>query len=361
MLQSLPSNAICLIGFQIHSFGYTGDKMHKLTLSILFASLLSGTVNAEKVVVALSPLQWQGKDSSRAAQISAVMQAELSGSDHIRLVERETLDSILGEMKLGAQGLVAPDAAAKLGSVAGAQYICSVNLIVSQDQIMAVVKGIQIESTLSRMKYAYVAQSIDSVEFGKTLAANVEALISEFNSDSSVRGGTDEASTAKKVMPADWKRPSVMVLIPEMHVRQPELIDPAAETEIVKRLIADGFRVINSEYIVLAKADPKEAKRMFGSLKTSADHAAKKGADILIYGEAISERGAVLGDFEGCRGRVELKAIHTGTDEILVSDSTESGATDLSETIAGKKAIRQAATQLADTFLYQLAERWNNR
>ena len=43
----------------------------------------------------------------------------------------------------------------------------------------------------------------------------------------------------------------------------------------------------------------------------------------------------------------------------ILSDSAEGGATDLAETIAGKKAIQQAVNRLADTFLYSLVEKWN--
>jgi hypothetical protein len=107
------------------------------------------------------------------------------------------------------------------------------------------------------------------------------------------------------------------------------------------------------------KADQVRAKKLFGSLHTSAQYAADKKADVLLYGEAISERAAALGEFEGCRARIELKAIRTGTEEIMLADSALGGATDLAETVAGKKAIQQAANRLADTFLYSLAEKWN--
>jgi hypothetical protein len=105
----------------------------------------------------------------------------------------------------------------------------------------------------------------------------------------------------------------------------------------------------------------QEKAQRFRTLKTCTKYAKTKKADILLYGEAISERGASVGEFTGCRGRVELKAIKVGTDEILVSDSVEGGATDLAETVAGKKAIQQAASRLADTFLYSVAEKRNGK
>ena len=124
--------------------------------------------------------------------------------------------------------------------------------------------------------------------------------------------------------------------------------------------LGEKFKVVDSEYIRILKTNPEQAKTVFGALSTSADYAKQKGADILIYGEAISEQGARIGEFEGCRARVELKAIDTKNGEILLSDSAYAGATDLAETVAGKKAIQNAADKLANTFIYSLAEKWNS-
>lgn len=58
---------------------------------------------------------------------------------------------------------------------------------------------------------------------------------------------------------------------------------------------------------------------------------------------------------------MELKAVDVKTDQVLLADSAHGGATDLAETVAGKKAIQQAVNRLADTFLYSLAKKWNKR
>ena len=233
---------------------------------------------------------------------------------------------------------------------------------------MVTVRIIDIETTLTKLAYAFLKSKDDAVEAGKTLAGKVEEVIAQFEKERVVREKEAVAEAAKraaKPIPANWKRPTVMVMIREMHIRRPTLIDPAGETEIIKRLIEGQFRVIDSEYVMLKKRgemiDAQKIRAQFTSsdLKTCTEYAASKKVNILLYGEAISERGASLGDFEGCRARVELKAIDVKTDEILLADSSHGGATDLAETVAGKKAIQQAANRLADTFLYSLAEKWN--
>jgi hypothetical protein len=56
-----------------------------------------------------------------------------------------------------------------------------------------------------------------------------------------------------------------------------------------------------------------------------------------------------------------LKAIDASSGEILLSDSAYAGATDLAETVAGKKAIQKAADKLSGPFIYALAEKWNSK
>lgn len=316
---------------------------------------------AEKTVVAFNPLEAQGSLGRLGVESSLMLQTELSSSEKLQLVEREALMAALSEMKLGMQGMLAPDSAARIGKITGAQYFCSGSLMETEGRAIAVVKVIQIETTLIRLRHVRVEQKTDPLELGQLLARQIETLVAEFESDRAAQAALVSTNSVPRAIPAEWEKPVVMVLIPEMHVRQPELIDPAAETEIVRRLLAAGFRVQDAEYIAMMKSDKEEARKVFGTLKTAAEHAAKRGAQVLLYGEAVSERGASLGEFEACRGRVELKAVRTADEAILVSDSAEGGATDLSEAIAGKKAIQQAAQRLADRFLYELADAWNRK
>lgn len=322
--------------------------------------LCAGVVWGEeaKVAVAMAPVD----GASEAGVVSQIMQAELSQSTHIVLVEREQIDKALRELKMDAQGLLNPDTAQKLGAIVGARYFCSSSVSATGNKSLAIVKVVDVETTLTKLAYAALASKDDAVEAGKALAKQVEGLVAQFETDRAARVGVEAAGlkAKAKALPAEWKRPTVMVIIREMHVRQPQLVDPAGETEMVKRLLAEQFKVVDSEYVTMMKGGQEVAK-LFRTLKTCTQYAASKKVDLLLYGEAISERGASLGDFTGCRGRVELKAVNVKTDEILVSDSAEGGASDLAETVAGKKAIQQAANRLADTFLYSVAAKWNGK
>ncbi len=335
------------------------NKMLLVTILIFGNCLYSAQA---KVVVALSPLVSSVNLDGSESAVSDIMQAELSQSSTITLVDRQQLNQALKELKLSQQGMVSAGAARDLGNIVGARYFCSGFLKKSGDKTMATVKVIEIETTLIKMTYGFIESKDDVIAVGKTLAAKTEKLIGEFEKERIQREKDADAKSAEqtaKIIPDNWKRPTVMVIIREMHVRQPQLIDPAGETEITKRLIADNFKIIDSEYVHLMKSNQLLAKKRFQNLKTSTQYAAKKGVDILLYGEAVSEYAAGLGDFEGCRARIELKAIDVKTDRVILADSAHGGATDLAETVAGKKAIQQAANHLADTFLYELAEKWN--
>jgi hypothetical protein len=331
------------------------SRMHLLFIGILAFSISSVFA---KTPVAINPLSAPESLASEKQLIEEIMQAELSASENITLVDRESLQKALKEMQMSEQGMLDPATASKLGKIVGAKFFCTGKITESGAKKMVVVKIIDVETTVAKLSYAVLADKDDAVQTGKTLSQNIEKLIAQHEKDNAAKLAESKEKNNKSV-PADWKRPVVMVVIPEMHVTR-QVIDPAAETEIVKRLLGEKFKVIDSEYIRILKANPEQAKTFFGSFLTSADYAKQKGADVLIYGEAISEHGAGLGEFEGCRARVELKAIDTKSGEILLSDSAYAGATDLAETVAGKKAIQNAADKLAGPFIYSLSEKWNS-
>ncbi|MFA6568686.1 MAG: CsgG/HfaB family protein [Victivallales bacterium] len=327
----------------------------RLSLLSIILLIFLGLECFSKEVVVFNPLKGYGTTAEDLALMNDIIQAELSNSETITLVDRTQLDKILKELQISQQGMVNAETAKHLGKVFGAKYFCSGSINKSGDKQIAVARVIDVETTVIKISYADFQNKEGVTEAGKKLASGIEKLVSQLAADK--KENVKEA--IEKKIPENWRRPSVMVIIPEMHVRHPVLIDPAAETAVIRFLIANKFKVFDSEYVVMMKNDPSNTEGMFKSKKTAAEYALKKGAEILIYGEAISEQGAKLGEFEGCRGRVELKAINTKDGEILLSDSAEDGAADLSETIAGKKAIEKAVVRLSGSFFFSLLEKLN--
>jgi len=330
----------------------------KILASLCGLVVAANLAAADKTVIALNPLSASGDLSEEKELISEIMQSELSSSQSVTIVERESLLKALREQKLSEQGMLDPSSAKKIGQILGAKFFCSGIVRSSGAKTVAIVKIVDVETSVVKMTYAETEGKAGATDVGKSLARGVEKIVGEFNLEKALAEKAPQEDSGKKI-PAEWPRPSVMVVIPEIHIAQERVIDPAAQTEIVKALLDANFKVIDSEYALMMRLDASNAQGIFSDKKTLADYAAKKGADVLIFGEAISEFGANLDQFKGCRARVEIKAMNAKTSELLLSDSAYGGASDLGEIVAGKKAIQEAAKKLAAQALYPLAEKWS--
>jgi curli biogenesis system outer membrane secretion channel CsgG len=164
--------------------------------------------------------------------------------------------------------------------------------------------------------------------------------------------------TSKKIDASNCKLlqgssiPKIMVILPEFHITQ-RIPDPAGETEIIRKLVEAGFPVVDAA--------------MYASLRGSAkfDEAAKNpakaislgkefGADIVIYGEAFSQRTGVQNNTQvSCRARVEVRAVKTSDATIIAANGLEAGALDNAEFVAAKSALRSAAMLVSDYLLEQ--------
>jgi curli biogenesis system outer membrane secretion channel CsgG len=99
--------------------------------------------------------------------------------------------------------------------------------------------------------------------------------------------------------------PKIMVIVPEYHItfRVP---DPAGETEILRKFLEAGFRAVDpSMYATIRKgAKFNEAvKNPMAAISLGKEF----GADIVIFGEAFSERVDRQSNPVTCRARVEVK------------------------------------------------------
>lgn len=290
------------------------------------------------------------------AEVTDILLAELSASPDILLVDRTRLREVMAEQQLAEMDLAQPATAARVGQLLGARYLGAAQV---RDRTETGCRAFlrMIDTSTSLLKVGYVdLVDCTAKTTGQALADETLKLIGQLGEAQAAL--PTEAPVAARPIPADWKKPSVMVIIPERHIQQPVMVDPAAETELVRCLIEAGFTVIDSDYAKLMAAD-QTTHRPFGGPNEASEYARKKGADVLLYGEAVSERGAALNEFEGCRARVELKAIATGDNRVLLAESEYAGATDLAEYVAGKKAIQRAVARMAPGLMYDLAERWN--
>jgi hypothetical protein len=147
-----------------------------------------------------------------------------------------------------------------------------------------------------------------------------------------------------------------MVIIPEYHLTRVRIPDPAGETEINRKMVDAGFRVVDPAlYAAIEKTmefdeaakDPMKAISL----------GKRFGADIVIYGEAFSELAGNVGKQISCRARVEVRAVRTDDATIIATNGLEAGAVDIAEIVAGKAALRKAGGLVADYMLTQFCSK----
>ena len=270
----------------------------------------------------------QGKGTEAAVLLNA--QLSQAAPDLI-LVERQELEKVLGEQELGLSGTVAPDTAAKIGSLTGAKVLVTGRLFTAGDKFFLAAKVIGTET--SRVYGETVSfDDLGALDKGAAeLAAKIGADIQK-HADvlvAKVDDAGEHLQRLKKLV-AGKTLPSVSVTITEQHIGQ-FVVDPAAQTEMKLVLQQLGCEVI----------EPSATGRR---------------ADVQITGEAFSESAGRRGNLLSDRARVEIKVIRPATGKLLLADRQTDTAVDLAENIAGKTALQNATTRLLDRLVPTLIE-----
>jgi len=294
------------------------------------------------VPVAILPFQERaGGQSGDAAKVTDLVFAELVAEPALVLIEREDIRKLLDEQELNLSGLANPAEAARVGQITGARMLVTGSVVRVDNSLYLVAKIIGTET--SRVLGASVKGTAreDLAKLADGLAAEIVKVVAE-------RGGellpkvvtrADRLAALRKALPAG-DRPSVLVEITERHVAPvvaiaggpaAGAIDPAAETEVTLFAKETGFDVI----------DAQEGKR--------------SNAAVLVQGEAISEPATRHGNLVTAKARLEVKAIDQATGKVLAIDRQTTVATDLSEQIAAKTALQEAAAMIAERLLPKIA------
>jgi hypothetical protein len=155
-------------------------------------------------------------------------------------------------------------------------------------------------------------------------------------------------------------KPRVMIIIAERHAGA-GASDPAGESEIIRLLVEKGFKVVDQAQMRTIRESDQVKRAAEGDARAAQLLGRQYGAEVLIVGEAFSEgamRGGMLGDLVSVRGRVQAKAIRADTGEILAAEGALSPGVDISEQVAGRKAVTTAAKKWLDAALPVILDRW---
>ncbi|MBC2602979.1 CsgG/HfaB family protein [Puniceicoccus vermicola] len=273
----------------------------------------------------------EGIPGDRGSEISALLYADLSGSENLFLVEREQLDAIFAEQELGLAGNVSAQTAAAVGQLTGAQVLVTGRMFEAGNRFFIVARIISAETgrviaeKVSFEKIGALEPAIGELgeKLNNSVGENADVLVADVES-------YEEMLERFRGLVPSGDLPSVSVDVVEEHIRM-QVIDPAVETEMKKVLIALGFEVINQD----ASTSP---------------------ADIAITGEAFSEMAGRRGGLVSCRSRIEVEVVSVEEGKLLLADRQVSVAVDVAEAIAGKLALENGTLVLLEHILPILNE-----
>ena len=302
------------------------------TLVVGMLGLFSLAVVAEDVYpTAILAFAERGKDvKGMGAQVRDLLFVGLVENPQLMLVDREDLQKSMEEAELSLSGAVKADEVIQIGHLTGAKIIITGSVMQVGKKLYLVGKiiGTETSRVLGASAKGDAAEDLDVLveqlveKLGAKIAADAGKLVAK-----PVKHEDLIATLNKKLGKA--KRPSVRITVVERHVGQ-VTIDPAAETELTLFCTETGFQVLN------------------------ADASSREKADIVMTGEGFSEFAMRRGNLVSVKARLEVKAVDRKTGRIIAVDRQTSVVVDLTEQIAGKKALQAAAERIALRMLPKL-------
>ncbi len=296
--------------------------------SLLFSSFAAEVPTPSSTPVTVAVFDFEAREDlgrDFGNQVSSLISAHLSGNPGIWTVERAELDRLLSEQALGLGGLADPTTAAKVGQITGAKVLVTGRAFRAGNELLLVAKVIGTETSRVYGEVAKAAKDGPVTRPAEELAAKIAATVNS-KADTLVAKvvpRADRVAALKAALKTD-RRPSVSVKIPEVHFGTPA-VDPAAQTEL-----ALLFKEVGCEL---------------------ADDQSAQPAEVEITGEAFSELGLRRAGLVSCRARVEIQVRDRATGKILLSERQMSVAVDVGEQIAAKRALQEAATELAERII----------
>ncbi len=302
------------------------------TLILLMQSALA-LVAAEPSVLTVAVLDFEAKDDAvrdLGPKVAELINVSLTAEPSVITVERAELAKVLGEQELTLSGTVSAESAAKVGHLTGAKVLVTGRVFRVDKELILVAKIISVET--SRVYGELVkgtAASAAITDLAEALAKKIGKVVAEKGDTLVSKVETRDARISRMLASLkEGRRPTVSVKIPERHFGGP-VVDPAAETELLRILQKAGFKTI----------DEKSAER----------------ADMEITGEAFSAFGVRKGNLISCKARVEVKVHERASGRLVAADREASVALDIAEQPAAKSALQDAASILAERLVPQLA------
>lgn len=277
--------------------------------------------------VGVLPFAETDDTKSLGSSVSELVGVQLAMSGNLVLIERSSLDAVLSEQGLGLTGAVDPQSATKLGNLLGAQILVTGRVFKAGKDTYCIAKAIS-TATGRSLPAQTLVNGDDWTNAAAKLATALDASIAKNAVDMAPKSETSEARIERLSKMVEGKSlPKVFIRIPEVHLSH-IIPDPAVQAEIEFTLQKIGVTVVTNE----------------------------TEAEIVVAGEAFSERAIQLGTLVSCRARCELtltKKSAPGTKQV---NRITTGAVDIAENTAAKQALQNAGSKLADWVVSELVK-----
>jgi TolB-like protein len=303
---------------------------------ILLVVGTAGIVTAQEEDVsiyptAILPFQERGSDvRGHGEKVSDLLFASLATHERVVLVDREDIDRLLQELELNLSGMVGPGQATQVGQMTGAKVLVTGSVMEADGSFHIVAKIIATET--SRVLGASVKGPTSNgiahlvEELAAKIAGTIEGRAPELVGKKVTV--TDRIFALKEKL-GDEERPTVAIEVDEQHIGR-AAGDPASATEIAFFCKETGFEVIDAQ------------------------SAGARSADVILRGEGFSEMATRHGGLVSVKARLEVQAIDRITNKLIAVERQTAVVVDLSEQIAGKAALQQAAAAIAERLLPKL-------
>ncbi len=277
--------------------------------------------------VGVLPFAETDDTKSLGASASELVGTQLGMSGNLVLIERSSLDAVLSEQGLGLTGAVDPQSAAKLGNLLGAQILVTGRVFKAGKNTYCIAKAISTATGRSLPAQTQV-NGDDWMNAAAKLATELDTSIAKNATDMAPKSETAEARIERLRKMVEGKTlPKVFIRIPEEHLSR-IIPDPAVQTEIEFTLQKIGVTVVTNE----------------------------TEAEIVVSGEAFSERAIQLGTLVSCRARCELTLTKKSVPGNKQVNRITTGAVDIAENTAAKQALQNAGAKLADWVVAELVK-----
>ncbi|NOX97478.1 MAG: hypothetical protein GXO98_05390 [Nitrospirae bacterium] len=367
-----------------------------LVQAVILGLFGMGTVKAGQQMVSVAVLDFDvtrslpNREDVRSVITEGLINA-LSEKEGIRVVEREKISESLQELKLSAEGKIDRLTALKIGKITGARLIISGKVARISESIIISAHLINTETTqlsavqvtaegINRLLPAVDALSKKIVE---RIAKEEKGILAVPSPEEEMkRQKAEEEKIRNKI--AGKHLPRLLIFVTEGHMGR-QVPDPAGETAMIRWFTNCGFPVASRIYegihvplpslenrgeVTLGFTPAGNKGRKIFNLSgrlinkiitgdfTAITDKVKQVADLIIIGEAFSERGTESQGLISSKGRIEVKVVDTRTGKIMMAASKYGAGVDVAERVAGKRALQQAGEELAKELIPIVVDKW---